>query len=79
VADNKDDRRNRWQGFDLGGGPGGPRRWRFTLLYVLLGFILLAVVNQALFGPSQEIPYSRFIERVEAGDVPSRTPTSTSS
>src|SRR5918999_971462 len=69
MADNRDDRRNRWQGFDLGGGPDGPRRWRFTLLYVLLGFILLAVVNQALFGPSQEIPYSRFIERVEAGDV----------
>jgi cell division protease FtsH len=69
VADNRDDRRNRWQGFDIGGGPGGARRWRFTLLYVLLGFILLAVVNQALFGPSQEIPYSRFIQRVEAGEV----------
>jgi cell division protease FtsH len=65
MADDRDDRKNRWQGFDLGGGPGGTRRWRFTFLYVLLGFVLLAVVNQALFGASQEIAYSEFLERVE--------------
>ena len=74
MADNRDDRRNRWQGFDLGGGAsGGNRRWRFTLLYVLLAFLLIAVVNQALFGASQEILYSRFISDVEQHKVASVT------
>jgi cell division protease FtsH len=69
MADDRDDRRNRWQGFDLGGGPGGNRRWRFTLLYVGIGLLLLVLLNQALFAPQQQILYSEFIDRVEQGRV----------
>jgi cell division protease FtsH len=69
MADDRDDRRNRWQGFDLGGGPGGNRRWRFTLLYVGIGLLLVVLLNQALFAPQQQILYSEFIDRVEQGRV----------
>jgi cell division protease FtsH len=78
MSDDRDSRRGRWQGFDIGGGPGGGRRWRFTLLYVVLGFVLLAVINQALFGASQQIAYSEFLAAVEDGRVRSVNISTTS-
>ncbi|MGH2711400.1 MAG: ATP-dependent metallopeptidase FtsH/Yme1/Tma family protein, partial [Actinomycetota bacterium] len=72
MADN-DNRRGRWQGFDFGGGGGGGdrRRWRFTLAYVLLGVAALWLLQMAFTTPPEEIAYSEFLDRVEAGDVQS--------
>jgi cell division protease FtsH len=68
MADDKDDRKGRWQGFDLGGtGPG--RRWRFLLVYTLIGLLLLMMLRGAVTPQPREIPYSEFIDRVEAGEV----------
>jgi len=66
----ENNRRGRWQGFDLGGGGGGDRRrWRFTLGYVLLGVLVLLLL-QTLFVPQpREIEYSEFLDSVERGRV----------
>jgi cell division protease FtsH len=64
-----DEKRGRWQGFDLGGG--GNRRWRLSIGYILVGLLILWFV-QSLFVPSPEtIPYSRFLDLVERGRVES--------
>jgi len=72
VADDNQ-KRGRWQGFDLGGGGGGDgrRRWRFSLGYILLGLLLLYLIQALLVGGSEEIPYSEFIDQVERGSVES--------
>jgi cell division protease FtsH len=67
VADDRNDRKNRWQGFDLGAGPG--RRWRFSLVYVLIGLLLLVLLQGVLLPQPNEIPYSTFLDRVEQGRV----------
>jgi cell division protease FtsH len=61
-----DERRGRWQGFGFGGGAqgGDPRRWRFSLGYILLGLLVLLIL-QSLFVQTGEISYSRFITLVE--------------
>jgi cell division protease FtsH len=50
---NDNERRGRWQGFDLGGGSGqsGRNPWRFSLVYILGAVVLLFLV-QSLFGQS---------------------------
>src|SRR2546426_947457 len=53
-----DDRRGkgRWQGFDLGGGSGqsGRNPWRFLILYIVVGVLLLALLRSlASPGPSK--------------------------
>jgi cell division protease FtsH len=68
MADN-DNRRGRWQGFDFGGGD--RRRWRFTLAYVLLGILALWLLQMAFVPQPDEIAYSEFLDRVEAGEVQS--------
>src|SRR5688572_20551772 len=75
MADNDDNKRGRWQGFDFGGGSGGGggdrRRWRFTLAYVLLGIAALWVLQLAFVPQPEKIKYSQFLDRVEAGEVQS--------
>ncbi|MGH2722785.1 MAG: ATP-dependent zinc metalloprotease FtsH [Actinomycetota bacterium] len=57
-------RRGRWQGFDLGGGGNGDRRrWRFSLGYILLGLLVLMLL-QTLLVQGNDIPYSQFLELV---------------
>ena len=61
-----DEKRGRWQGFDLGG---GNRRWRLSIGYILVGLLVLWFI-QAMFAPSPEtVPYSRFLNLVERGRV----------
>jgi cell division protease FtsH len=67
MADDRNDRRNRWPGFELGGGPA--RRWRFSLVYVLIGLLLLVLLQGVLIPQPEQIPYSRFIDLVEKGQV----------
>jgi cell division protease FtsH len=67
VADDRDDRKTRWPGFDLGAGPG--RRWRVSLMYILITLLLLLLLRSILVPPAPVIPYSEFIDKVEAGKV----------
>lgn len=63
-----DEKRGRWQGFDLGG---GNRRWRLSIGYILVGLLVLWFI-QAMLVPSPEtIAYSRFLDLVERGRVES--------
>src|SRR2546422_10788984 len=48
--------RGRWQGFDFGGGSGqsGRNPWRFLILYVVVGVLLLALLRSfASPGPAK--------------------------
>jgi cell division protease FtsH len=77
ADDDQRDRRGRWPGFDFGGaggggrdeGNGGNRRWRFSLGYVVLAFLLLYVVNALFTTPPNQVAYSRFLEIVQDGRI----------
>jgi cell division protease FtsH len=62
-----DDKRGRWQGFDLGGG--GNRRWRISIGYILVGLLILWFIQSMLVPSPQTIAYSRFLDLVERGRV----------
>ncbi|HEV8572548.1 MAG TPA: ATP-dependent zinc metalloprotease FtsH [Actinomycetota bacterium] len=61
-----DDRRGRWQGFDLGGGNRDPRsRWRFSVGYVLIGLLVLYFVQSLFVTGATELRYDEFKQAVE--------------
>jgi cell division protease FtsH len=67
-----DEKRGRWQGFDLGGGGGGGnRRWRLSIGYILVGLLVLWFIQSMLVPSPQTIAYSRFLDLVERGRVES--------
>ncbi|MGH2634586.1 MAG: ATP-dependent zinc metalloprotease FtsH [Actinomycetota bacterium] len=69
---NDNERRGRWQGFDLGGGgaPGEPRRMRSSPLVWILGFLVVLVVFNYVAAPRpNSIDYSEFLNRVEDGQI----------
>jgi cell division protease FtsH len=69
---NGNERRGRWQGFDLGGGgsSGEPRRMRSSPWLWILGFLLvLVVINYAAAPRPEEIAYSEFLERARGGEI----------
>jgi cell division protease FtsH len=70
VAGNND-RRGRWQGFDLGGGSSRePRRMRTSPWTWILGFLAVLVLFNYLAAPRpQTIDYSDFLGRVERGQI----------
>ena len=68
MSDDRNDRKGRLPGFDLGGGGSGMRRLPLLgwLVVALLGLWLL----QGVFaGSTEEITYSRFIDHVESGSI----------
>jgi cell division protease FtsH len=68
VANN--DRRGRWGGFDLGGGPGDPRRLRSSPWAWILGFLVVLILFNYLAAPRPNtIPYSNFLGRVNDGQI----------
>ena len=74
MANDGNERRGRWQGFDLGGGGGntGPankNRWRLPLVYIALGFLLLFVVRSAFTTPPRDVTFSEFLQQRQAGQV----------
>ena len=70
MADN-DNKRGRWQGFDLGGGSTGqPRRFRSSPWAWIVGFLVVLIVFNYLASPRPNtIDYSNFLERVESGQI----------
>jgi len=66
AGDNE--RRGRWQGFDLGGGgkPGEPRRMRSSPWIWILGFLLVLILFNYVAAPRPNaIDYSEFLGLVE--------------
>jgi cell division protease FtsH len=61
-----DEKRGRWQGFDLGG---GNRRWRVSIGYILVGLLVLWFIQSMLVPTPETIAYSRFLDLVERGRV----------
>ena len=69
MADN-DNRRGRWQGFDLGGSSGQPRRLRSSPWTWILGFLVVLVLFNYLAAPRPNtIDYSQFLGHVENGEI----------
>ncbi|HJV05248.1 MAG TPA: ATP-dependent metallopeptidase FtsH/Yme1/Tma family protein, partial [Actinomycetota bacterium] len=78
MADEDPNRRRGFPGFDLGGNTGGNnRRWRFSLVYVLLGILVIYFLQTALVPGPEPIEYSRFVRLVEQGQVESVTISAT--
>jgi cell division protease FtsH len=70
---NGNERRGRWQGFDLGGGggsPSEPRRMRTSPWVWILGFLLVLFLFNYLAAPRpNSIDYSDFLQRVNDGQI----------
>jgi cell division protease FtsH len=71
MADEDPNRRRGFPGFDLGGGAGGNRRWRFSLVYILLGILVVYLLQTALVPGPRPIDYSQFLQLVDQGQVKS--------
>jgi cell division protease FtsH len=72
VAGDNDQRKGRWQGFDLGGGgnQGEPRRMRTSpWLWILVFLGVLVLFNYVAAPRPNQIDYSDFLERVERGEI----------
>jgi cell division protease FtsH len=69
MADEDPNRRRGFPGFDLGGGQGGNRRWRFSLVYILLGILVIYLLQTALVPGPRQVEYSQFQRYVEQGRV----------
>jgi cell division protease FtsH len=68
---NDNERRGRWQGFDLGGGASGePRRMRTSPWVWVLGFLVVLFLFNYIAAPRPNtIDYSEFLERVRNGQI----------
>jgi cell division protease FtsH len=67
---NDNERRGRWQGFDLGGSSGEPRRMRTSPWVLVLGFLLLLVLFNYIATPRPDsIDYSTFLDHVQSGRI----------
>ncbi len=68
---NGNDRRGRWQGFDLGGGSSGePRKMRASPWVWVLGFLVVLVLFNYIAAPRpSKILYSEFLTHVEDGQI----------
>jgi cell division protease FtsH len=72
--------RNRFPGFDLGGGPGGDgrNRWRYLFIYVVVGVFLLFLLRSAFEPQPTTVPVNTFFGQLRAGKVAEVTITSDS-
>ena len=68
---NNNERRGRWQGFDLGGGSSGePRRMRTSPFVWILGFLVILVLFNYLASPRPEtVDYSVFLQHVRGDRI----------
>ncbi|HEX8098952.1 MAG TPA: ATP-dependent zinc metalloprotease FtsH [Actinomycetota bacterium] len=74
MADNdKNERRGRWQGFDLGGGgaagQGQKSPRRFFLLYILGALVVLFLFQNFAGGSTQNVDLNRFFGDLKRGQV----------
>jgi cell division protease FtsH len=71
ADDDRNRRRGRWQGFDLGGGGNQGTRspWRFSLVYVLGALVLLFLVQGLFTQGSQTVRLDQFFTELDGGRV----------
>jgi cell division protease FtsH len=69
-SDNRGDR-GRWPGFDMGGSPdgGGRSRWRYLLIYVLIGVFLLFLFRSSFQPQVTTVPLNTFFTELDANRV----------
>jgi cell division protease FtsH len=69
MANDNNDRRGRWGGFDLGGGDPN-RRMRTSPWLWIVGFVLILILFQFLVAPRpNSIDYSEFLDKVESDQI----------
>jgi cell division protease FtsH len=67
---NGNDGRNRWSGFDLGGGSGEPRRLRTSPWVWVIGFLVVLVLFNYFAAPRpSKLDYSDFLKKVSSGQI----------
>jgi cell division protease FtsH len=72
MADGNDnnERKGRWQGFDLGGsGSSGRSPWRFSLLYILAALVLLFLIANPFSRAPEQATLNTFYSQLAAGDI----------
>jgi cell division protease FtsH len=70
MANGNGNRRNRWSGFDLGGGSGEPRRLRTSPWVWVLGFLVVLIMANYLAAPRRtSLEYSTFLNKVNQGQI----------
>jgi len=79
MANDNENRRNRWTGFDLGGGSGEPRRLRTSPWVWVIGFLVVLVLFNYFAAPRPtSIDYSTFLAKVNQGQIVGTVKISTS-
>jgi cell division protease FtsH len=76
-------KRNRWNGFDMGGGNrqgngGRSPRWRFSLWWILALVLVLYLLRTLAVPGAKEINYSAFLDAVKNGQIVTSTPVTIS-
>jgi cell division protease FtsH len=74
MANRKDDdrRKGRWQGFDFGGGSpgqGGRNPWRFLLLYITAGVLILVFLRGLTAPSTSKVPLNQFFTQLDAEKI----------
>ena len=72
IANNPNNRKGRWQGFDLGGGnpgAGGRNRWRFSFFYIAAAFVVLYLAQSLFVERPSEISLNKFFNLASTQQV----------
>jgi cell division protease FtsH len=71
MSDNRQQKKGRWTGFDIGGGSpsDGPRRVRFSLWWIVLLVLALILIPSLFRGGAEDIQYSDLLNLIERGQV----------
>jgi cell division protease FtsH len=77
MANERKDRRGRWEGFNLGGGGSGggggqtPARspWRFSLVYILIALAILLLVANPFGRQQREVSLNLFYSQIRQGTI----------
>ncbi len=73
MANRKDDerRKGRWQGFDFGGGSGqgGRSPWRFLVLYITAGVLILVFLRGLTTPSTSRVPLNQFFTQLDGNQI----------
>jgi cell division protease FtsH len=84
ANDGNNERKGRWQGFDLGGGQGGGSGganrspWRYAMIYILGAVLLLLILQNPFRSGTTDSTLTRFQQQLDSGQVKDASISSTS-